>query len=348
MALLAERWDDAGALNRERQPDRGALSRLALECDIQPLLHGRLEAADRFDLIPDKVRDELAAARHKCRMDNILLLAEAEKAIDALAGAGVVPVVLKGMDIIHRYGLDFDLRRMDDMDFLVPTGQVKDSMAALAAAGWKLPKKIYDSNWAPYHTGLESTGPIMVYLEIHWNIIQEGRYRLDPADLFARAGKLEIGGRQVLGLDIHDFAVHTLLHHVSSHFHRKLKNWVDLHLLSLEEGFDWKAVVERAREWGGLPGAAMSMRHAGRLFPDWFPRSVVGLFGPERLRSFVLKPMASVHPLDMYRKTSNRLVEMLLSAAMVSRPWRLPAAMRVFRGEPDYLRGILEVKRHDS
>ena len=311
-------------------------------------MHGRLESAGRLDLIPENFRENLAAARHKCRMDNILLLAEAENAIDALAGAGVMPVVLKGMDIIHRYGMDFDLRRMDDMDLLVPTGQVKDSMAALAAAGWKLPHRIYDSNWAPYHTGLESSGPIMVYLEIHWNIIQEGRYRLDPADLFARAGKLEVGGRPVLGLHIHDLAVHTLLHHVSSHFHRKLKNWIDLHLLSMEDGFRWESVVDRAREWGGLPGAAMSMRHAGRLFPNWFPEEVVKLFGPERLRSLALKPLASTHPLDMYRKTSSRLVEMLLSAAMVSKPWRLPAAMRMFRGEPDYLRGVLDVDQHDS
>jgi hypothetical protein len=347
LTLLSERWDDAVALNRKRRSDPATLSRLALECDIQPLLHGRLESSDRFDLIPAQVREELAAARHKCRMDNMLLLAEAEKAIDALAGAGVVPVVLKGMDIIHRYGMDFDLRRMDDMDFLVPTGQVRNTMAALAAAGWQLPDKIYDSNWAPYHTGLESAGPVTVYLEIHWNIVQEGRYRLDPAELFTRAGNLAIGDRQVLGLDIHDMAVHTLLHHVSSHFHRKLKNWVDLRLLSLEDRFDWKLVANRVREWGGLPGAAMSMRHAGRLFPDWFPRSVVRLFGPERLRSLGLKPLESDHPLDMYRKTDNRAVEMLLSAAMVSRPWRLPAAMRLFRGDPDYLKDVLDVSRHD-
>jgi hypothetical protein len=281
-------------------------------------------------------------------MDNILLLAEAEKAIDALAGAGVQPVVLKGMDIIHRYGIEFDLRRMDDIDLLVPTGQVRETMAALAAAGWKLPRRIYDSNWAPYHTGLESSGPVMVYLEIHWNIIQEGRYRLDPADLFARAGNLEVGGRPVLGLDLHDFAAHTLLHHVSSHFHRKLKNWIDLHLLSLDERFRWETVAQRAREWGGAPGAAMSMRHAGRLFPDWFPQQVVELFGPQRLRSLALKPLASTHPLDMYRKSSSRLVEIMLSAAMVSSPWRLPAALRMFRGEPDYLQGVLDVKRHDS
>jgi len=324
------------------------LAGLALECDIQPLLHGRLESADRFDLIPDSVREQLAAARHKCRMDNLLLLAEAEKAIDALAKAGVLPVVLKGMDIIHRYGMEFDLRRMDDMDFLVPATQVRETMTALASSGWKLPHRIYDSNWAPYHTGLESTGPIKVYLEIHWNIIQEGRYRLDPADLFARAGELAIGGRQVLGLDIHDLAVHTLLHHVSSHFHRKLKNWIDLRLLSLDTGFNWETVAGRAREWGGAPGAAMSMRHAGSLFPDWFPGDTVRLFGPETLRSLALKPLLSSHPLDMYRKTSSRFVEILLSAAMVSSPWRLPAALRLFRGEPDYLRDVLDVKHHDS
>ncbi len=345
--MLAERWDEAADLNRTRPSDLATLSRLALECDIQPLLHDRLGSTDRFDLVPRGFRVELEAARHKCRMDNILLLAEAEKAIDALAAAGVVPVLLKGMDIIHRYGLPFDIRRMDDIDFLVPTDQVRETMAALAGAGWKLPSRIYDSNWAPYHTGLLSTGPVSVYLEIHWNIIQEGRYRLDPADLFSRARELEVGGRKVLGLERHDLAAHTLLHHVSSHFHRKLKNWVDLHLLSREDSFDWKVVADRAREWGGLPGAAMSMRHAGRLFPDWFPDPAQEPFGAQRFRSLALKPLVSDHPLDLYRRTSNRLVEMLLSVAMVSQPWRLPAALRVFRGEPDYLRRILDVDRHE-
>ncbi len=281
-------------------------------------------------------------------MDNLLLLAEAEKVIDAMAGIGVTPVVLKGLDIIHRFDLGFDSRRMTDMDLLVPTGQVRAVMAALAKAGWNLPAKIYDSNWAPYHTGMESSGPVSVSLEVHWNIIQEGRYSLDPADLFRRAVELDLGGRKVLGLERHDLAAHTLLHHVSSHFHRTLKNWLDLFTLSREPGFDWKQVARRTREWGGAPGAAMSMRHLGKLFPGWFPPEVVKLFRLGKVRQAIFRPLISDHPLDMFRNTETRWVEMFLSSMLVNNPLRLPFALRVVRGEPDYLKGVLDLERQDG
>jgi hypothetical protein len=343
LALVAGEWEEAERLIRKQAPHPATLSQVIQDCDIKPSLHAILEAADRFDLVPVEVRGGLDQARHKCRMDNILLLAEAEKVIDAMAGAGVIPVVLKGLDIIHRFDLGFDSRRMTDMDLLVPAGDVRKTMQALAKAGWDLPAKIYDSNWAPYHTGLDSSGPVSVSLEVHWNIIQEGRYSLDPADLIQRAGKLELGGRPVLGLERHDLAAHTLLHHVSSHFHRTLKNWIDLRYLSQEPGFDWSLVARRVNEWGGAPGAAMAMRHLGKLLPTWFPAEVVELFPISAARHAVLKPTISDHPLDMFRSTTNRLVEIFLSSILVNQPWRLPFALRVVRGEPDYLKGVLDV-----
>ena len=62
LALLAENWEEAGELNRDRPPLPELLSRLALECDIQPAVHARLESADRFDLVPAPFREELSAA----------------------------------------------------------------------------------------------------------------------------------------------------------------------------------------------------------------------------------------------------------------------------------------------
>ena len=107
-----------------------------------------------------------------------------------------------------------------------------------------------------------------VDIELHWNLVQQGRYRLDPASLFERAVPHEVAGRKVLRLSDHDTVAHLLLHHFTHYFDRRLKWIVDLEFLLELPGFDWDEIERRVAEWGATAAVGVSVQHLHKVFPE--------------------------------------------------------------------------------
>jgi hypothetical protein len=319
LSLLAERWEEAGALARQPGIRDATLARLARECEIAPGLHQLLESSGKMGLIGERAREELKRSRHKCRVDNLHLLALAEGALEALLREGIVPIALKGLDQIHRYGIEFGARAMVDMDLLLRPDELQRAVGALQGAGWSPTGEERRSHWQPYHLAMMSDGPVRIFLELHWNLVQPGRYRLMPAELFERALPVEVCGRELLGLEPHDHAAYLLLHHVSHHFERRLKGALDLKMIAEREAIDWALVGERLARWEALAAGAMSLRHMAKLFPATFPEP----FRPGMLRSLLTLPLLSPHPLDLFRGAGWRPVQFYLGALLLERPFGL-------------------------
>jgi hypothetical protein len=319
LALLSGRREEVEALARRPEFRPGALVALARECEVSPWLHHLLESSGRLELAGEQGRQELAERRHKCRVDNLHLLALAEGALDALHGEGIVPIALKGLDQIHRYGIEFGARAMVDMDLLLRPDELQRAVGALRGAGWSPTGEQRRSHWQPYHMAMMSAGPVRIFLELHWNLVQPGRYRLRPAELFERALPVEVCGRQMLGLEPHDHAAYLLLHHVSHHFERRLKGALDLKMIAEREAIDWALVGERLAGWEALAAGAMSLRHMAKLFPATFPEP----FRPGMLRSLLTLPLLSPHPLDLFRGIRLRPVQFYLGALLLERPFGL-------------------------
>jgi hypothetical protein len=327
LALACERWDELRRLESAGPPiDPRTFAALARASDVHPWIHHLVASADHRRGFDPGLVEELATARAKVRRDNLLLLGRAEQALEALGAAGVVPVVLKGTDFLHRIYDGFDQRTIDDVDLLVRESDLGTALDALEAAGWSTPAEPERTHYvrSSHHLPLKSPGPVPVEFELHWNLAQSGRYTIDVEGLFARAEPLGIAGRQVLRLDDVDAIAHLLIHHFSHYFDRRLKWLVDLRRLAGAGKPDWEAVAARVRSWNGSAAAAVSMRHLAKLDADLFPSRALDALPLAAWRRLLTAPLASAHPLELFRGTAGRLVQLYLAAVMLEHPAELP------------------------
>ena len=90
----------------------------------------------------------------------------------------------------------------------------------------------------------------------------------------------------------------------------------------------------------------MSLVHLRKLFPDWIPPQATRALPTAAWRRAVTFPLRSPHPLDLFRGTRNRKVQLYLAAAMIDRPRDLPRYL-LHRATRDRRTGVTEhgVKR---
>jgi hypothetical protein len=280
-------------------------------------------------VLGDDVASRLAEARHKCRMDNLLLLARVERALDVLLAAGVTPVVLKGAAVLHQFSVEFDTRTLDDVDLLVADADFECSVAALRDAGWIDPAEREPARWLgeSFEKTLLSPGPVRVMFDLHTHIAQRPRYRAEIDRILSRAVPLKVAGRDALRLENHDQAAHLLLHHIQHYFDRRLKWAFDFARIVGEVDFRWERLGERLREWGGTAAGAMALRHIHKLVPEAVPAEALAAVPVAAWRRSLASPLRSSHPLDLFRGTRRRPVQLYLGTILVENPAELPAAL---------------------
>jgi len=326
LSILRRRFDAAAELTRGRSVNPERFVELCVRADVPAWVLHLLETDDAEHVVAGAVLERLRPVRARMRRDNLLLLARAEQALDLLSRAGVHPVALKGLDLLHRTYPAFDLRTLDDVDLLVRREELPVAVEALERGGFVLPPEPRRTHYvrSSHHLPLAAPGPIPVEFELHWNLAQETRYRIDAASLHARATPLSIGGRPALGLSAPDLVAHLLLHQLAHYFDRRLKWAVDLHLVSSAPGFDWMAVVARLAEWDARATGAAALTQLARLFPEWIPAEVRHRLPLAAWRRVALRPLRGDHPLDWLRGTRRRAVQLWIAAALLDRPLLLP------------------------
>jgi hypothetical protein len=326
LAIVRRNWDEARQLARTAELRPDAFVAGCRESDVHPWVHHLLTREGPAGLVSGDALARLAVLRRKVRNDTMLLLAHAERALDALLEAGVVPVALKGLDVLHRLYPTVDLRATDDIDLLIRRRDLKTALAALRGSGWELPAREQALHYvrSSHHLPLHTTGPLRVDLELHWNLAQEGRYTIEPEQLFERARPLDVAGRSILRLDDHDLVAHLLIHHFSHYFDRRLKWLVDLQLITDSTRLDWTTVTGRVREWGGSAAAGISLVHLRKLQPDLIPQRALDELPVAAWRQLLTGPLRSPHPLELFRATRKRMVQLYLAAVMIERPSQLP------------------------
>jgi len=329
LAVLGERWDVAGSLQLGRPVDPPTFLDLCRACDVEATVHATLLRGGHRELLGVVVAEALAKARAKFRLGNLVLIGRLEQALDLLLGAGIRPVALKGVDFLHRLYRSFDERSIDDVDLLVPRAQRDLAIATLERAGFNGPGEPERTHWfrSHYELPLTSPGPVHVAFDIHWSLGQTMRYRVDADAVQARAVPLEIGGRSILRLDDHDAVAYLLLHHVKHYFGRRLKWVIEIGMLSQAPGFSWRRVALRLEEWGGRAAAGLALAHVRKLFPEMLPAAAYDALPAVWWRVTATMPFRATHPLDFYRGTQRRVVQLAIAAAAFERPQDLPSYM---------------------
>ncbi|HXV77598.1 MAG TPA: nucleotidyltransferase family protein [Candidatus Polarisedimenticolaceae bacterium] len=329
LAVVRRNPGDVRRLAARGEVRPAALARACRESDVHPWVH-HLLTHDSPRSVGDAAVAALAASRRKVRDDTMLLLAHAERALDALLAAGVVPIALKGLDFLHRLYPRVDLRATDDVDLLIRRRDLKLALDALRGVGWLLPAHDKATHYvrSSHHLPLHSPGALRVDLELHWNLAQERRYTIDPDGLFDRALPLDVAGRSILRLGDEDIVAHLLIHHFSHYFDRRLKWLVDLQRVEEARPIDWPAVARRLREWSGTAAAGISLMHLRKLDPALIPPHAVAELDVAGWRRVLTWPLRSSHPLELFRGTRRRRTQLYLAAVMIEHPSQLPGWLR--------------------
>ena len=64
----------------------------------------------------------------------------------------------------------------------------------------------------------------------------------------------------------------------------------------------------------------MSLLHLKKLFPAWFPEAATRALPSAAWRRLATAPLRSAHPLDYFRGTRRRAVQLYLAACLYERP----------------------------
>jgi len=325
LAILRRQWIEADELLAEGPISADVFVDLCMQGDVPGRVHAELSRAGRLDLIGPAAAERLQATRKRARLDNLLLIGRAEQALGLLLQAGVVPIALKGLDLLHRVYASFDERSVVDVDLLIRPEQLRTAVGALEAAGWEAPPEPARSHYirGSHHLPMRSPGPVAVEFEIHWNLAQDLRYSIDERELWRNAVPLEVGGHAVLRLHDHDFVAHLVLHHFTHYFNRQLKWAVDIHAVAGSENFDWDIVVQRIRSWGATAACGMALVHLRKMFPEWIPAGAIAGLRVAGWRRLLLRPLSSSHPLDLFRNTQRRWIQLYIAAVLLEQPTRI-------------------------
>jgi hypothetical protein len=83
-------------------------------------------------------------------------------------------------------------------------------------------------------------------------------------------------------------------------------------------------VIRRVRQWHCRAAAGAALRHIRHVWPELVPEEVCGALPVATWRALVTRPLLADHPLDLFRATRKRRVQLYLAAVFLDDPTRLP------------------------
>lgn len=229
-------------------------------------LLGRLGAlaSERAVAVPERPARHLRWAAREAEACHGEIRCEVAWVAEALASAGVRPLLLKGAAYVMA-GLPAAAGRFfEDIDVLVPRERLGIVESRLQLAGW-MPKRMdaYDQRY--YRRWMHELPPMQhvergTTVDVHFNILPEtGRVRVDPAQLLERAQPIPDGGR-LWTLCAPDMVLHSAAHLFhDGEFTHALRDLSDLDRLLRHFG-------ERPGFWADLTARAHGLGLGHPLF----------------------------------------------------------------------------------
>lgn len=234
-----------------------------------PLVWSRLRAHG----LENEVPPEWAARYRLTLATNQTVIAEFGRAIDEVATVTADALVLKGGAIVSSAYLDdTGVRTLADIDLLVDDAAVEAIVDRLVAAGWqhgdfrvrdRIPFKHSVDMWRGDSGGLD----------LHWELLANGRDRHRNHELFASAEGATLGG---LPIKVPSPTVH--LFHSLNHLKPSGMRHLTDALVVIEirgDDIDWDLLVDEAAVRRVLETTRFSAELVNRIVPDAIPPPVI-------------------------------------------------------------------------
>jgi hypothetical protein len=247
-------------------PDLELLMTALAEQRVGPMVWWALGGIGQRDALRPW-RAGLEAEASLRRAQAMLLLPHAiALSVGTLTRAGHEPMVFKGPVVAARYP-EPGLRPMDDLDLILPAGEHKAAVTALAAAGWEVARRA----GRQYHDSILVHPDVPgLKLELHYALDSwENRATGLVSDtLWRRRVPVDCLGFEALTVPVEDELV-ALSVHAGKPWHTfdRLMWLVDLAMITEAEGgrLDWELLAARAREARATTVVGVAFAMAERL-----------------------------------------------------------------------------------
>jgi hypothetical protein len=178
---------------------------------------------------------------------NMRLLHAFDRITEGLTAKGIPCIGLKGVVLCRTLYPEPALRPMFDIDVLVKREDLRGADEEFRKAGYQpvgfplpdIPQgSVYDTH---YIKGKEAPVP----LELHWDLGEKNRYRLDVSGIWDRARPSRYG--PFLEMSDDDTLVYLSLHFFKHYLFKSLPWLCDLYEWITQRKLDWEGIIEGAR-----------------------------------------------------------------------------------------------------
>jgi hypothetical protein len=299
---------DAGAV-LAKPGARTSFLRLARELGVEGLALNALKTTPLADSLPADVMRELDARLEQLRRQALLWELERDRVLHVLGRRGVTPLLLKGSALRERVYENATERSMGDLDILVASEEMEQSMAALREAGYVSESEEMMDAYRLHHFHHLLTHPRGLIVELHWGLTDPGSsVPLDEKQFVARASVSRRGNNVAVRVpSLEDLLLHTVSQNEDDAF-GLLRRIVDIdRIVAQSPQLDWQYVARAASDSGLDLVLAVSLRLAQRLLRTEVPSDLsrgTGLPVLSRVHLAMLDPVAWVVSLPSERRAS--------------------------------------------
>ena len=256
-----------------------SVSDLASRQELLPLLWHRLQERGHADLAPI-ILEQFAHAHTLTALRAEARRRQLRELLDALQGADIPAVLLKGAFLAEHAYHSATLRPTGDLDLLVPSARIGTAIDRLVELGYTRPTT---GDWERFRA-YRHAPPLQhrfrrLSVELHHTIEPcAAPFTLPLADVWARASGITTAGAQALALAPEDLLLHLATHLGHSHLLGTsilrvydIAIWVD----RFGDTADWDAVVTRAEASGVRRFVYAALGLAARLLDAPVPPEVL-------------------------------------------------------------------------
>jgi len=228
------------------------------------------------EAIPAAQRERFRKAAAACMLRSMQMHREMHNLLGALAAAGIPVIPFKGPVLAERAYGDVGLRVFEDLDFLVPPGQVAAAVELVAGQGYCRPPEIEARGWARV---MAETNEVLVrhasqpwVVELHWDFAKPWhRLNFSFDSLWAGIDPHSVGNRLDDTTSLLQLCVHG-----TSHYWDKIKWVVDVdRFVRSAPHLDWLELFRRAESIGCTRAVLLGLSLANSYFNLPLPATVM-------------------------------------------------------------------------
>jgi hypothetical protein len=230
---------------------------------LAPYAYYRLKEDGLLAQLPEAAQAALRSVYYGAVAQHTVLSVESDALLVEFRKQGIEPILLKGMALSTTLYPTPATRPTSDLDILIHRSQVEVVRQVLVARGYR-DKGLGQGQHVAFahhlHAWRESKGGHHIAVEAHWELVHHPGYasRMEVAEFFARARRMDARGDAPLVLDPADQLIHACAHLLLHHAQAFNLLWLlDLRLLVERYGQSW--------DWPELVGRAAKFRLAGTL-----------------------------------------------------------------------------------